>query len=67
MAGRERAHVLVAALREAHMDDEPLTEEDLKALEQAREDVAQGRLISHAEIRRRFLCASIESRKGKRL
>jgi len=51
---RESDPVLVA-LREAPLDDEPLTDEDLAALEEARKDVAQGRLISHDEVRRRFL------------
>jgi hypothetical protein len=46
---------VLVALREAPLDDEPLTDEDLTALEEAREDVAQGRLISHDEVRRRFL------------
>ena len=41
----EQDPVLVA-LRDAPLDDEPLTDEDLTALEEAREDVAQGRLIS---------------------
>jgi hypothetical protein len=52
--GPESDPVLVA-LREAPLDDEPLTDEDLMALEEARKDVAQGRLISHDEVRRRFL------------
>lgn len=55
MIEKERLGALVDALRDAPMDDEPLTEEDLAALEEAWEDVAQGRLISHGEIRRRFL------------
>ncbi|HET9209201.1 MAG TPA: hypothetical protein VFR03_02320 [Thermoanaerobaculia bacterium] len=46
---------VLMALREAPLDDEPLTDEDLTAIEEAREDIAQGRLISHEEIRRRFL------------
>jgi hypothetical protein len=46
---------VMAALRDAPMDDEPLTEEDLATLREAREDVAQGRLISHEHVRRRFL------------
>jgi DNA-directed RNA polymerase specialized sigma24 family protein len=46
---------VLVALREAPLDDEPLTDEDLAALEEARKDVAQGRLISHDEVRRRFL------------
>ena len=60
MTKRKRLRVLVDALRDAPVDDEPLTEEDLAALEEAWEDVAHGRLISHEEIRRRFLGSSIE-------
>lgn len=44
---------VLKALREAPLDDEPVTEEDLKALEEAWEDVRQGRVVSHEEIRRR--------------
>jgi predicted transcriptional regulator len=55
MTEKERLRVLVDALREAPLDDEPLTDEDLIAIEEAREDIAKGRLISHEEIRRRFL------------
>lgn len=46
---------VLAALRDAPIDDEPLTEEDLAALREAQEDVAHDRLISHEEVRRRFL------------
>lgn len=46
---------VLAALRDAPPDDEPLTEEDVVALEEAYEDLAQGRVVSHAEARRRLL------------
>lgn len=46
---------VLAALRDAPPDDEPLTEEDVAALEEAWEDVRQGRLVSHEEIRRQVL------------
>ena len=46
---------VLRALRDAPPDDEPLTEEDIAALEEAWEDVRQGRLISHEEIRRQVL------------
>ena len=42
-------------LEEAEEDDEPLTEEDLKAIEEAHEDIRQGRVVSHEEARRRLL------------
>ena len=46
---------VLAALRNAPPDDEPLTEEDVAALEEAYEDLAQGRVVSHEEARRRLL------------
>lgn len=46
---------VLKALQDAPPDDEPLTEEDVTALEEAWEDVRQGRLISHEEIRRQVL------------
>lgn len=46
---------LMKNLREASPDDEPVTEEDLAALAEAWEDVKQGRVVSHEEVRRRSL------------
>jgi predicted transcriptional regulator len=46
---------VLAALRDARPDDEPLTEEDVAALEEAYEDLAQGRVVAHEEARRRLL------------
>jgi hypothetical protein len=46
---------VLVALRDAPVDDEPLTDEDLTALAESREDVARGRLTSDEEIRQRFL------------
>jgi hypothetical protein len=43
------------ALRNAPPDDEPLTDEDVAALDEAWEDVRQGRLVSHEEVRRQVL------------
>lgn len=43
------------ALRDAPPDDEPVTEEDLTALEEALEDIRQGRITPHEEVRRRVL------------
>ncbi len=37
---------------EAPYDDEPLTEEDIAALDEAWEDVAAGRLVSDEEVKR---------------
>ncbi len=39
------------ALDRAPIDDEPLTEEDAKALDEALQDREQGRVFSHEEIR----------------
>ena len=57
-AARQLKHLndpLSRLLEEAEEDDEPLTEEDLKAIEEAHEDIRQGRVVSHEEARRRLL------------
>lgn len=46
---------LLIALQNAPEDDEPLTAEDLEALREAEEDVAQGRVVSHEQARRLLL------------
>lgn len=46
---------VLRALRDAPLDDEPVTEEDRAALEEAWEDVRQGRLTAHKEVRLRVL------------
>lgn len=46
---------VLKVLQDAPPDDEPLTEEDVAALEEAYEDLAQGRIFSHEEVRRRLL------------
>lgn len=46
---------VLRALREAPEDDEPETPEEASAVQEAREDVAAGRLIPHEEARRRLL------------
>lgn len=46
---------LLHSLLSAPLDDEPLTEEDRAALDEARDDVVAGRLVSHDEARRRLL------------
>ncbi|HKI04786.1 MAG TPA: hypothetical protein VKK31_22595 [Thermoanaerobaculia bacterium] len=43
---------VLTALRNAQTDDEPVTQEDLMALEEAWEDVRQGRMVPHEEILR---------------
>jgi len=64
-AGAAQAIVLVAlvsllllgyvrVLREAPMDDEPKTDEERQLVEEARQDLAAGRVVSHEEIRREF-------------
>jgi hypothetical protein len=43
------------ALLLAPEDDEPLTAEDLRALEEAHQDEAAGRIVPHPEAKRRLL------------
>lgn len=43
------------ALREAPVNDEPLTAEDLVALDEAERDRQEGRVVSDEEARQRFL------------
>jgi hypothetical protein len=43
------------SLEDAPMDDEPLTQQEEQALAEAEEDVIAGRVVSHAEARRRLL------------
>lgn len=40
------------ALRNAPEDDEPLTEDDLKAIEEAEEDIRQGRVTPWEEVKK---------------
>ena len=53
MAMEERERLW--SIEDAPIDDEPLTEDDEKALAEAERDLAEGRVVSHAEARRRFL------------
>ncbi len=41
-------------LDKAPIDDEPLTEEDLKAIEEAEAEIARGEVLSWEEVRREF-------------
>lgn len=43
------------SLKDAPIDDEPLTEEEEQALAEAERDLAEGRVVSHMEARRRLL------------
>lgn len=43
---------VAVSLAEAPLDDEPLTDEDIAALEEAREDIKAGRLIPAEELYR---------------
>lgn len=45
---------VLSALDKAPVDDEPLSAEDVQALEEAEEDRRQGRVVSHEEARRRL-------------
>ena len=46
---------VLRALVDAPVDDEPEDDDERAAAEQARADVAAGRLVSHEEARRRLL------------
>ncbi len=50
LAGLEQCDLLALKLALAPYDDEPLTDEDIAALDEAKADVAAGRLIPHAEV-----------------
>jgi hypothetical protein len=52
---RDRASGLRRVLAEAPLDDEPVTEDDLAAMAEAQADAAAGRVVPHAEARRRLL------------
>ncbi|HSO00668.1 MAG TPA: hypothetical protein VLS89_20390 [Candidatus Nanopelagicales bacterium] len=43
------------SLADAPLDDEPLSLQDERALDEAEEDLAHGRVVSHEEARRRLL------------
>lgn len=47
-----REDPVLTALARAPFDDEPLSEDDLQALEEALADRAAGRVFSHEEVRR---------------
>ncbi|RMH21646.1 MAG: hypothetical protein D6696_05330 [Acidobacteria bacterium] len=49
------ADPVLQALERAPLDDEPLSPQDARALEEALEDRAQGRIFSHEEVRRSLL------------
>jgi len=46
---------VLRALERAPLDDEPLTDEDAQALEEALADRDHGRVFSHEEVRRSLL------------
>lgn len=52
---REACDPVARALREAPIDDEPLTADDLAALEAGRRDLQEGHVVSHDEARRELL------------
>lgn len=43
------------SLADAPLDEEPLSLQDQRALDEAEEDLAHGRVVSHEEARRRLL------------
>ena len=48
----DRQDPVLKSLLDAPVDDEPLTESDIAALQEAREDIAAGRIISAKELYR---------------
>jgi hypothetical protein len=46
---------VLRAVLAAPLDDEPETPEEAAAVQEARDDVAAGRIVSHEEARRRLL------------
>jgi len=55
VALREADDPVLRAFMEAPEDDEPLTDEDIAAIEEGLEDVRAGRVVSHDEARRLLL------------
>jgi hypothetical protein len=55
---QETADPLEQALRNAPLDDEPLTAEELAELEASEGDLDEGRTVSHEEARRLLLADS---------
>lgn len=51
LCGQE--HPIARAMRAAPIDDEPLTDEDLQAIEEGDREIAAGRGIPHDRIRRK--------------
>ena len=45
---------VLKAAREAPLDDEPVTPEEEAALEESHREVAAGKVISHAELKRKL-------------
>jgi hypothetical protein len=46
------AEALPSFLRDAPLDDEPLTAEELAAIEEGRQAIVRGETISHEDLRR---------------
>ena len=48
---RDMDDPLLRIMAEAPWDDEPVTEEDLEAIEESNRDIAAGRVISHQDLK----------------
>ena len=55
LATLRRDDQVLQAIRNAPYDDEPETAEEAAAVQAGRDDVAAGRVVSHAEAQRRLL------------
>ena len=51
---RRRKDPFVEMLESAPLDDEPVTEDDLRSLEEGRQDYLAGRTISSEEVKRKY-------------
>ena len=52
--GEDLADPVAAALAKAPMDDEPVTPSEAEAIAEGERDVADGRVVSEAEVRARL-------------
>jgi len=51
---RESFNDVIERLINSQIDDEPLTDEDLKEIEAGLEDIKAGRIISHEDLKRKL-------------
>lgn len=54
LSSRRRKDPVMEVLEAAPLDDEPVTEDDLRSLEEGWQDYLAGRTISSEEVKRKF-------------